>query len=317
MNVFFMDYRYVRKDAWKYIVQVLKIEKVFCFFESMVLPPELFGISNVRYKGSNTSIKTFCNSVVFSIANNITNYTKNNDGTVTYTDQCLYIESKSESPRNNLLKTNDPNALILGIMSDYGEPFFEGADELKSETGLYISKYLCNILRKQLKTSEYSKRICFLMLNFFNRVEYMRKYHIDIYYEDGEKKYDRYYDWVDIPNHNHSSSKRLIRYQRLILKLLHDSFPSEFPLIEKNGKIQYTSILGKESEDYKKAQQKWNDYCDEQKRRAAEEEAEEKLRRDMEVEASDWQREVEEMNRDFWNECGEAGSNCESWPGWG
>ncbi len=31
---------------------------------------------------------------------------------------------------------------------------------------------------------------------------------------------------------------------------------------------------------------------------------------------SDSQREIDEMNRDFWKECGDAGSNCESWPGW-
>ena len=29
-----------------------------------------------------------------------------------------------------------------------------------------------------------------------------------------------------------------------------------------------------------------------------------------------WQNEVDELNRAFWRECGEGGSNCESWPGW-
>jgi hypothetical protein len=37
----------------------------------------------------------------------------------------------------------------------------------------------------------------------------------------------------------------------------------------------------------------------------------------IEAEDSEWPSIVEEWNRDFWNECGEAGSNCDSWPGWG
>ena len=31
----------------------------------------------------------------------------------------------------------------------------------------------------------------------------------------------------------------------------------------------------------------------------------------------DYNDEVDKLNSAFWRECGECGSNCESWPGWG
>lgn len=34
------------------------------------------------------------------------------------------------------------------------------------------------------------------------------------------------------------------------------------------------------------------------------------------AEGEEWQKEIDEMNKEFWRECGSAGSNCESWPGW-
>lgn len=83
MNVFFMDYRYVLKDAWKYIVQVLKIEKTFCFFESSKLPSDIFGTSNVIYKEEETSIKSFGDSIVFNLANKIAHRLRNIDGSIT------------------------------------------------------------------------------------------------------------------------------------------------------------------------------------------------------------------------------------------
>lgn len=43
----------------------------------------------------------------------------------------------------------------------------------------------------------------------------------------------------------------------------------------------------------------------------------EELESDSEDSYSDWQREIDQMNRDFWNDCGESSSNCESGPGWG
>ncbi|MBQ9547050.1 MAG: hypothetical protein IJU90_07175 [Bacteroidales bacterium] len=312
-----MDYRYIRKDAWKYIVQVLKVEKVFCYFESKELPPNIIGISKVRYKGGKSSIKSFSDSIVYSLANKICPYTKGMSSPETSIDPNLYPNSKSMAPRKNLLKTDDPNVLILGKMSKYGSPYFEeeGCDELESETALYISRYLCNILKKKLGTSEYSKRICFLMLDFFHRTEYIRRHCTNQYYDDnGNVQFETFFEWEDMRFDYSTTGKHIIKYQTLVLKLLHDNFPNEFPLIQNGEKKQYTSILNKESEEYKKAKQEWDEYCEEQKRIEEEERKQEELENGWNA-WDDWPS-AEELNRDFWRECGEAGSNCESWPGW-
>ena len=82
--------------------------------------------------------------------------------------------------------------------------------------------------------------------------------------------------------------------------------PDDFPLIDKDGKKYFTLIR---SEDGDAAYQQ---FINEANERAEEYEEQQ---RDI-AEGMSWQEEVAEMNRAFWRECGEAGSNCESWPGW-
>ena len=48
----------------------------------------------------------------------------------------------------------------------------------------------------------------------------------------------------------------------------------------------------------------------------AEKEYEEEQRKYNYDDGKSWQDEVDELNSAFWRECGEGGSNCESWPGW-
>ena len=83
--------------------------------------------------------------------------------------------------------------------------------------------------------------------------------------------------------------------------------PDKFPLIDVKGKKRFTLLRTDEGEG--KLQQLIKDA----------EEAEKKYQEEnrwREDDGSSWQDEVDEMNRAFWRECGEGGSNCESWPGW-
>ena len=86
-----------------------------------------------------------------------------------------------------------------------------------------------------------------------------------------------------------------------------DISPDYFPINEVKGKKRFTPL--KTSEGELKLQKLIKD---------AEEAAKifEEENSWREDDGSSWQDDVDEMNRDFWRECGEGGSNCESWPGW-
>lgn len=298
MNVFFMDYRYVSKDAWKYIVQVLKIEKTFCFFESSELQ---LNNSNVIYKGGNTDIKTFGDYIVFNLADDIAPRSRKSDGSISRIDQNRFLQSNSKTPRKNLLSTDDPNILVLGKV--FNERFEEYCDGIReNDIGLHIANYLFNLLNKQTGNNDYPNRISFLLLDFIRMKEYGR--------------FVGYWDeWLRLSTFHYDKDgvyKKIITFFTLILKLLNEQFPEAFPIRQINDKKVYSPFIDKDKEDYKRAKKEWKEYCEWQEQ----ERENEDRHREFEQDSRDYQRKIDEMNRDFWKECGDSGSNCESWPGW-
>ena len=100
-----------------------------------------------------------------------------------------------------------------------------------------------------------------------------------------------------------------------ILDQLYKKYSDDFPLIEKDGKKLYTPFW--DTKQVKEVREKWRKKCEERWKEEEEEAEKEREWQRKQQDARDWAEEVWQMNRDFWNECGEAGSNCESWPGWG
>ena len=295
MNVFFMDYRYVSKDAWKYIVQVLKIKKTFCFFESSICP---LNISNAIYKGEDTDITSFGNYIVFNLADEIAPRSRKADGTMSRIDKNLFLQSNSRTPRKNLLSTDNPNFLVLGKVFDKQfEDYCNGIRE--GDIGLHIANFLFNLLNKQTGNNDYPNRISFLLLDYVRMQEYGR---FAGYWDEWLRLSTFYYD-------KDGTCKKIISFYKLILKLLNEQFPKSFPLRQIDDKKLYSSFIDMDNEEYKSAKQQWE-------WQKQEREQEERRAREWEQDGRDSQREIDEMNRDFWKECGDAGSNCESWPGW-
>lgn len=279
MNVFFMDYRFVKLDNWKYIVDVLKIKDIFCFFD----PKETiinFYLQNfnirVFYQGL-MSIEDFSKKVTYNITNTIKS-TLPNINNDTSNPQETYIfcqESKKYSPRHNTMKTSDPNYLVLGkICWHYiGESIFIKKVSEYRDTASDIVQYAFNILRKQLGTDVFRERICTYMIDSVTRDEF-------ILVRDSWK-----------------TPKR--KFIPFLNSLLRDTYPQIFPSIIKNGKERATTIH--DSVLLTEGINEYNQFLKDL------EEEEDQALQDMIEEEEDRQREQDErqMIDDFWNELGE------------
>lgn len=308
MNIIFMDPEYVRHDAWRYIVSVLKIRKVICFIDSKEFPLGTFGTAEVQFRNQTPESRK---DIVYGLANQMKRRILSPDGDfLGHEDLDLYKESHWNKPKTNIRETNDSNILILGnIYTKFrGPSIFEETITCADDDYIFIPNpeddytedrdvalnmilYLFKILFKQLGTDKYKERICCYMMDFVAQRDFYM----------GEACWKRVWD-----KKNH--------FIKFINSLLLKQYPNIFPIIDNNGKKCYTSIFNKDVLD--QARQEWIDYCKEC--REEERIEEERFNREREEMQSsyDWDAEVREINREFWNECGEAGSNCESWPGW-
>ena len=92
-----------------------------------------------------------------------------------------------------------------------------------------------------------------------------------------------------------------------ITRAVHKASPDAFPPICKDEKRFFSPIITEDGqneyrifiEKAKKAAEYYSSWND-----------------DGSWQGESWQEELADMVRGFWQECGEAGSNCESWPGW-
>ena len=322
MNIYFMDYRYIKPENWKYIVSVLKVTKVFCFCESNVLPRKFFSNTSISFMHLKPGVSKgdFSENIVYALFNVIGKKVGYKGRPIAEENISLYNDSKSDKPLHNLLNTEDHNALILGEIyqhynkhstfedydSDYLEKRFEQGYITYDCVGLNIIKHFLNLLRKKLGTDVFRQRICFVLIDLINGKDYLKSQKREL----GENKSRLVWSRIFFRD---SGKNGLIRIS--ILDQLYKKYPDVFPLIEKDGKKQYTPFW--DTEQINEIRKKWRKYCEEREKEEEEEAEKEREWQRMQQDARDWAEEVRQMNRDFWNECGEAGSNCESWPGWG
>ena len=302
MNVYFIDPTYVKPEAWRPLLTYLKVRAAYSFVPKEELPETLISIIEpyLRSSYSTQNLKSFSDSCAFWLRAHFEKHIH------LVTDDYKDVNSipkeelkkySSRSPYNNILNLDSANCLILlKLKSSYDYKGIIQAPECyvdvlqESNLPTHIAKYCLNILHKKHQHSLYQNQSSFVVFNsYFSRV---------YRYEPRYKSWD-YYSIK-------TKDGRSINLMQQIHRGINAISPIEFPLIEKEGKKYFTLIRKEEGTIA------YQQLIDAAKERAEQYEREQWSQED----GDDWQREVEEMNRDFWRECGAAGSNCESWPGW-
>lgn len=283
MNIYCINPQYVKPSSWPYLIKVLKIGKVFSFIkkENIQESAKFFESLRCLYIVQGESKPDFIKRCVFNMANVIKQNTSQG-----YMDLVRYIESNYLRPKQNLLQTDDENILILGDIYYNEFPnwfYFEEDDSCyghANDTATEIVRFLFNILKKQLGHNHYAERICMVIIDTLTLNNYIYSYKRN--------------GWIDV------SSKT--KFIKLFNHLIYKKYPIEFPLIEENGKKKYTSLLNGELRQIDLKRMK------EEKRR---EDEEEEMRIRSEEEAQKWKDDVEQMNRDFYDEIGECSVNID------
>lgn len=285
MNIIFMDYRFVKPDNWKYLIDVLKIKDIYCFFNPKE-PNINFYLHNFKirtfYQGD-MSDEEFSNQISYNIANtikrSISTYDKQpSEKNETYT---FCVDSKKFSPKFNTIKTDDPNYLILGTITWHkvGQSIFIKKVSEYRDIASDIVLYILNIIRKYLGNDIYRERICSYLIDSVTRKEF-------ILVQDSWKE----------PKH---------KFIPFINRLLTDAHPLKFPIDIKDGKKRVTSIydptlLAAGIKDYnefledlkQEEEQNWRDMLEE-----------DQARQDEEAE--------KQMIEDYWKELGENAWNID------
>lgn len=303
MNVYFIDPTYVKPEGWKPLLTFLKVKAVYSFVTREELPESLISIIKPFLKAiySNQNLDRFADNCAFWLrahfekhinlitddVNNIKNIKKEE-----------WSKYSSRSAYHNLIKFNSENCLILlNLKSSYNDRgcILAPKSQLYTDTRVidlptHITTYCLNILHKKYNHHLYTAQSSFIVFSehFNGTYVFNPKY----------RKFEHY-----------SMTTKTGRKVGLMLEVnraINRISPGNFPLKEEEGKKRFTLIINEKGcEAYKHLV----DAANEQKERYEDELY-------WQSEGDDWQREVEDMNRAFWRECGEAGSNCESWSGW-
>ena len=311
MNVYFIDPTYVKSKVWKPLLNYLKVKAAYSFIPKDNLPTELLSIIDPYLKSSYSGedMVQFSNSCVYWLREHMERYihliTKDhpNVNSISSEERMKYT---SQSPHNNLRNFDSDNCLILlKLRSSYNdegrvlppECFVTGLNDRNLPT--HIASYCLNILHKKYQNYLHCAQSAFVLFDeYFSRTfRYVHRVRKG-YYMCMVKEWDRCYI--------HFKGGKTIDFMNTINRGIHDISKEEFPILEKDGKKQYTRLITDEGEDV------YKQFIDEAKEMAEEYECDRRLQADGE----NWQKEIEEMNREFWRECGESGSNCESWPGY-
>ena len=173
---------------------------------------------------------------------------------------------------------DESNCLILLYLESHIDD--EGTIYEDTYLTTNIARYCLNILYKKFGHGKYQKQSSFIAFNeFFTKVY---------------RFVPRYLVW------------RRYWFMASVNRGIQGLAPNDFPSIEVDGKKRFTPLRTEKGDD--KLRKLIKDA----------EEAEKKYQEENSWRDSgdSWQDEVDELNRAFWRECGEGGSNCESWPGW-
>lgn len=285
MNIYFMDHRFVKPENWKYLIEVLKIKRVFCFCHSKDFKIELdLNRENVpiAYQ-QNMEDEKFSNKITYYIANSIKDMLPKEDNhSADLNERFPYCkDSKYYSPRSNIKNTEDPNILVIGIInwSSWDKSIFIKEVSSNRDIAANIVQYALNILKKQLNTDIYRQRICAYMIDQVSSQEFFIKR----------------YSWT-------KPKKVIIPF---INTLLRNTYPDIFPPIKEGDKIKATPFS--DQKILKEKEEGWKEYLQELKR---EEELEWQAMKDewQAMEDAEYER---RMIEDFWNELGENAWNID------
>ncbi len=317
MNVYFVDPKYIRPNGWEPLLQYLKVNVAISFIPKSKLAAELISIIEpyLKYSYSGESLRMFTNNCVYWLRE----YFEQNIRLISedYPDvKRMPAEERrkysSQSPHNNILGFDIRNCLILMDLESKVDG--EGCIEVPTCVGdevspdgtpwfvnipTQIASYCLNILHKKYQHNLYFVQSAFILFNKYFSCSY-RYVH----------KARRGSSIREVREWNRCiltfKDNKKVDFITTIERGVHALSPDNFPIVDVDGKKSRTRLVTEEGfERYIRLL----DYAKE-----IAEQYKEQLRSESE---EDWQKEVDEMNRAFWRECGDAGSNCESWPGWG
>jgi len=303
MNVYFIDPTYVKSEAWKPLLTYLKVKGVYSFIPLQELDKNLYCAINPYIKAIylDQDLKTFSDNCAFWLRAHFENHIRLIPDKYQHTKDVPMeemIKHNSFSAYNNLTNLDSENCLILlHLTSNYDyrgivSPPKCFVDVLR-ETNLptHIASFCLNILHKKYQHYKYSMQSSFVMFDKYFKKTYR--------YQPQIRKWETY----TLSYKNGKSAGFMSAIVRNINKLS----PVDFPIVEIDGKKRFSYITNDDGNA------KYKEFIEEANAKAEEYNDQEWAR----GEAMSWEQEVAEMNREFWRECGDAGSNCDSWPGWG
>jgi hypothetical protein len=303
MNIYFIDPQYVKPEGWRPLLAYLKVKTAYSFISKSEIPSTLFDIIQPYLKASysNQDQDMFCDDCAFWLREHLEKHIR----LITEDFMNMNDVPKEElkkysscSAYRNIINLDDENCLVLlrlyssvdeaGFI-DAPSSYIWGNKQLAMPT--QVVNYCLNILHKKFGHNQYYKQSAFISFDryFFNAYRYIHQY----------KRWDGY--------NLKLTSGKLVNFMISVNRGIMKNAPELFPYRNVDGKRKFTP-LRTEKGDIELKQLL-------QEAKKARDAYEEKQR--SEAQDSDWPSIVEEWNRDFWNECGDSGSNCDSWPGWG
>lgn len=309
MNVYFVNPNYVKPEGWKPLLTYLKVKAAYSFIPKEELPVSLYTIIKPYLKASysNQDMKKFSDNCAFWLRAHFEKHIKLiTDIFGVFDDEDIYSIPLNErfkygtnSPFNNLKNTDIPNCLILLKQESYYAE--DGIIEAPKYWGdgigdiaAHISLYCLNILHKKYGHNGYLAQSAFISFDEFFTKSYR--------YNPIKRKWEECIVKI----------KKPLNFMGYVLYNIKNLAPNDFPGTESNGRKNFTPLRTSEGDIKLK---ELIEEADKQREIYFEEKEQERKNNYYDCEQS-WDKEVEEMNRAFWRECGEGGSNCESWPGW-
>lgn len=304
MNVYFVNPTYVKPEGWKPLLTYLKVKAAYSFIPKEEIPVSLYSIIEPYLKASYSGqdMKKFADNCVFWLRAHFEKHIHLISSDYEDIESLAFEERKkysSQSALNNLMFLDEENCLILiKLESDFDEegtirdPRFYVYELQESNLPTHITRYCLNILHKKYGHNQYQNQSAFIAFNEFFTTTY--------------RFVPRHQDW----NHYmiYLKNGKSTNFMLAVNRGIKDNAPNDFPLILIDGKQRFTPLRTEEGDEKLKKMIKDAE--------EAEKKYEEEQRRYNYDDGKSWQEEVDEMNRAFWSECGEGGSNCESWPGW-
>lgn len=300
MNVYFINPTYVKPEGWKPLLTYLKVKAVYSFIPVEEMDASLYSIIKPFLKASYSqqNMKKFSDSCAFWLRAHFEKYI--HLLTEDYEDvNSVPLEElkkySSSSAFNNIKFLNEDNCLILlKLESSFDEegtitaPHFFVSDLVDSNLPTHITRFCINILHKKYGHNQYQKQSAFVVFDEFFTQAFI--------FNPRKKEWNSYY--------LHCANGSLSNFMNAVNRGIRDLSPNEFPLIEVNDKKHFTRLRTDEGDEIL------------QKLIKDAEETATIFEKDNQWTCDDSGDDIDALNRAFWRECGEGGSNCESWPGW-